>query len=128
MLFTHSRDGKPLPGVAPVAIQQGKHAAENIVRTLRGEPRRGFVYRNRGSLATIGRAEGIADLGPVHLSGFVAWLAWLVVHIYWLIGFENRVVVLLRWAWSFGTGQRGTRLITGYGAMREREKLPASRT
>jgi NADH dehydrogenase len=110
--FTH-QTGKPLPGVAPVAIQQGKAAARNIIRTVRGEPRRPFRYWNRGNLATIGRASGVGDLGWLHLSGLPAWVAWLVVHIYFLIGFENRLLVLIRWAWAYFTYQRGARLITG---------------
>ncbi|MBI3971526.1 MAG: NAD(P)/FAD-dependent oxidoreductase [Chloroflexi bacterium] len=111
-LFTH-QSGKPLPGVAPVAVQQGKHAAENVWRTIEGLPRKPFRYVNRGSLATIGRAAAVADFGRVHLSGFIAWLMWLVVHIYNLIGFENRLVVLIRWAWAYFSYQRGSRLITG---------------
>ena len=111
-LFTH-QSGKPLPGVAPVAIQQGRAAAANIWRTIRGGPRRRFRYLNRGNLAAIGRAAAVADFGRLHLSGFVAWVTWLVVHIYYLIGFENRVLVLIRWAWAFFTYQLGARLITG---------------
>jgi NADH dehydrogenase len=109
----NGEDGKPLPGVAPVAIQQGRATAENIARDLRGEPRRAFRYRDRGNLATIGRAAAVADFGRIRLSGFVAWMAWLVVHIFWLIGFRNRLLVFVQWAWAYLTFQRGTRLITG---------------
>lgn len=111
-LFTH-QTGQPLPGVAPVAMQQGKAAAQNILRSLRGEPRRTFAYVNHGSPAVIGRASAIFDFGRLHLTGFVGWLLWLFVHIYFLVGFENRLLVMSQWAWSFFTHQRGARLITG---------------
>jgi NADH dehydrogenase len=111
-LFTH-QTGRPLPGVAPVAIQQGRAAAENIWRSITGRPRRPFRYVHRGSLATIGRAAAVAEFGRIHLSGFVAWLVWLAVHIFNLIGFDNRLLVLLQWMWSYFTYERGARLITG---------------
>jgi NADH dehydrogenase len=111
-LFTH-QGGRPLPGVAPVAIQQGQASAENVWRTINALPRRPFRYRNPGNIATIGRAAAVAELGWLHFSGLPAWLAWLLVHIYWLIGFDNRLLVLFRWAWSYFTYQRGARLITG---------------
>lgn len=106
-------DGSPVPGVAPAAIQEGRHVARNIRRALRGEPRLPFRYRDRGSLATIGRAAAVADLGWIKLSGLIAWLAWLGIHIFFLIGFRNRFVVLSEWAWSYLTYERGARLITG---------------
>lgn len=106
-------EGKSVPGVAPAAIQMGRSAAANIVRNLKGEPRRPFRYDDRGNLATIGRAAAVADFGPrLHISGFFAWMAWLFVHLFWLIGFRNRVLVLIEWAWYYFTEQRGTRLIT----------------
>jgi NADH dehydrogenase len=105
--------GKPLPGVAPVAIQQGRAAAKNILRDLRGEPRQAFHYNDKGSLATIGRAAAVADFGRIHISGFVAWVAWLFVHILFLIGFRNRLLVMIQWAWSYFTYERAARLITG---------------
>jgi NADH dehydrogenase len=105
--------GKWLPGVAPVAIQQGKATAQNIVNDLRGKPRKNFHYWNKGSLATIGRAAAVADFGKIHISGFLAWLSWLSVHIFFLIGFRNRIIVLIQWAWSYLTYERGARLITG---------------
>jgi NADH:quinone reductase (non-electrogenic) len=105
--------GKMLPGVAPVAIQQGKAVAKNIQRDLKGKPRSNFHYFDKGSLATIGRAAGIAQFGKIHISGFVAWLAWLFVHIFFLIGFRNRILVMIQWAWSYFTYERGARLITG---------------
>ncbi|MGA7616246.1 MAG: NAD(P)/FAD-dependent oxidoreductase, partial [Thermoanaerobaculia bacterium] len=105
--------GKAVPGVAPAAIQEGKHAAENIERMVRGKRTRPFHYFDKGSLATIGRAAAVADIGPLKLSGFIAWMAWLVIHIFFLIGFRNRFFVIVQWAWAYLTFQRGARLITG---------------
>ncbi|HEY8490031.1 MAG TPA: NAD(P)/FAD-dependent oxidoreductase [Dehalococcoidia bacterium] len=110
--FPH-QTGQPLPGVAPVAIQQGRWAAENVWRTVQGRERLPFRYRDLGNMATIGRAAAVADLGRLHLAGLPAWLTWLFIHILWLIGFQNRLVVLLKWAWSYVTYNRATRLITG---------------
>jgi len=106
-------NGKQLPGVAPVAIQQGRHAAQNIIRRCQEQRSEPFRYRDRGSLATIGRAAAVADLGFVKFSGFMAWLAWLFVHIFFLIGYRNRFAVLFEWAWAYFTFQRAARLITG---------------
>jgi NADH dehydrogenase len=106
-------NGKMLPGIAPVAIQQGNAAADNIWRSVQGQPRRPFHYFDRGSMATIGRAAAVAEIRAVHLSGLPAWIAWLVVHIFFLIGFENRVLVIVQWAWSYFSYERGARLITG---------------
>ncbi|HEY6767812.1 MAG TPA: NAD(P)/FAD-dependent oxidoreductase [Candidatus Sulfotelmatobacter sp.] len=112
-----SRDerGKPLPGVAPVAMQQGRYAANAIRNEISrtANPRQRFHYHNKGSLATIGRAAAIAEFGRIHISGFIAWLAWLFVHILFLIGFRNRLLVFIQWAWSYFTYERGARLITG---------------
>jgi NADH dehydrogenase len=105
--------GQLLPGVAQVAIQMGRHAARNIVRAIENQPYRPFVYQNLGTMATIGRASAVADFGRFRLKGWFAWLAWLFVHIMNLIGFRNRVVVLVQWAWAYFTYQRGIRLITG---------------
>jgi NADH dehydrogenase len=111
--YTHQdASGKPLPGVAPVAIQMGQYAADNIWRAVQGQPRRKFNYHDRGTMATIGRAAGVAHFRAIHLSGHLAWLAWLFVHIFFLIGFENRVLVLAQWMWSYFTYQRSARLIT----------------
>ncbi|MEW6131147.1 MAG: NAD(P)/FAD-dependent oxidoreductase [Acidobacteriota bacterium] len=110
--FTH-QDGKPLPGVSPVAMQMGEHAAKNIQWALEGKSYEKFKYFDKGSMATIGRSAAIAQMGTTHLSGFVAWMAWLMVHIFFLIGFRNRLMVLFNWAWSYFTYQRGARLITG---------------
>ncbi|HYM62640.1 MAG TPA: NAD(P)/FAD-dependent oxidoreductase [Thermoanaerobaculia bacterium] len=107
------RDGSFVPGVAPAAIQEARHTARNIERAVEGQPLRAFTYRDKGSLATIGRAAGVADFGRLRLSGFIAWFAWLAVHIFFLIGFRNRVLVMLQWAWAYVTYQRGARLITG---------------
>jgi NADH dehydrogenase len=112
-LASLTQDGKLVPGVAPAAIQQGQHAARNIMRSLRGQPRRPFRYVDKGSLATIGRAAAVADLNVIKLSGWVAWMAWLCIHIFFLIGFRNRFIVLFEWAWSYVTYDRGARLITG---------------
>jgi NADH:ubiquinone reductase (H+-translocating) len=106
-------NGKFVPGVAPAAIQQGEYVARLIADELRGRAREPFHYFDKGSLATIGRAAAVADFGRVHLSGFIAWLGWLFVHILFLIGFRNRVMVLINWAYSFFTFERGARLITG---------------
>ena len=107
------KDGKMLPGVAPVAIQEGKAVARTIERDLRGEAREPFHYFDKGSLATIGRSAAVAQFGKIHISGPIAWLAWLFIHIMYLIGFRNRVLVLIQWAWSYFTYDRGARLITG---------------
>lgn len=105
--------GKPLPGVAPVAMQEGDFVAKTIRGDLKGETRRNFKYWDKGSLATIGRAAAVAQFGKIHISGFVAWLSWLFIHIFFLIGFRNRILVFIQWAWSYVTYERGARLITG---------------
>jgi NADH dehydrogenase len=112
-LASIEQDGRPVPGVAPAAMQMAAHTARNVVRTLRGQPREPFHYIDKGSLATIGRAAAVADLGRLKLSGLVAWLAWLFIHLFFLIGFRNRYLVLVQWAWSYFTYDRGARLITG---------------
>jgi NADH dehydrogenase len=112
-LASLQQDGRPLPGVAQVAIQGGEHAAKNILRAIRGEPLLPFRYRDYGNVAVIGRGSAVVDVGPVKASGFFAWVFWLFLHIFWLIGFRNRLTVLIEWAWSYVTMQRGVRLITG---------------
>ncbi len=107
-------EGKPLPGLAPVAMQQGKAVADFIRNDLTRNPRRKFEYIDRGTLATIGRSAAVADFGKMKLTGFMAWLAWLFIHIMLLIGFRNRLVVMTNWMWSFLTYERGSRLITGH--------------
>ena len=114
-LAAFEQDGKLVPGVSPAAMQEGEHAARNIERVLRGEPRLPFRYWDKGSFATIGRGAAVGEiLQKLRLSGFLAWLAWLVIHIFFLIGFRNRVFVLMHWAYSYITYRRGARLITGY--------------
>jgi len=108
-----SSEGVQLPGVAPVAMQQGRWVARQIEADMAGKPRKPFHYVDKGSLATIGRAAAVADFGKVHISGFLAWLAWLFIHIFFLIGFRNRILVMIQWAWSYFTYDRSARLITG---------------
>jgi len=105
-------EGRQLPGVAQVAIQGGRHAARMILRRLKGEPSRGFVYNDKGSLAIVGRGSAIADIRGLRFSGPIAWLAWLFLHIFELIGFRNRILVMVEWAAAYITMQRSVRLIT----------------
>jgi NADH dehydrogenase len=105
--------GKPLPGVAQVAIQMGRHAVANVRRAIEQQPMRPFRYKDLGNMATIGRASAVADFGTFRLTGHLAWLAWLFVHLMNLIGFRNRLVVMVQWAWAYVTYQRAVRLITG---------------
>jgi NADH dehydrogenase len=105
--------GRPLPGVAQVAMQMGAHASSNIARAIDAQPMRPFKYRNLGDMATIGRASAVADLPGIKLKGWIGWLAWLFVHIFNLIGFRNRLIVMVQWAWSYFSYQRAIRLITG---------------
>jgi len=106
-------EGTLLPGVAPVAMQQGRWVAKQIAADMAGEPRKPFHYLDKGSLATIGRAAAVANFGKVHISGLLAWLSWLFIHILFLVGFRNRIIVMIQWAWSYFTYDRGARLITG---------------
>ncbi len=117
-------EGKFVPWLAPAAIQEGRHAARNIVRALRGEPGEPFHYRDKGTLATIGRSAAVADLGRVKLSGWIAWVGWLVIHIFFLIGFRNRFLVLFQWAWAYMTWDRGARLLTGRDTALMRREPP----
>lgn len=102
-----------LPGLAPVAIQEGIAAAENILRQINGEKLATFHYKDRGSMATIGRNRAVAVIGPLWLHGFIAWIAWVIIHVFMLIGFRNRVVVMVQWIWAYATRQRAARLIIG---------------
>lgn len=106
-----SSEQGPLPGLAPVAMQQGQHAANNILRDLRGDVRKPFDYFDKGQMATIGRKKAVAQFRKLRFSGSIAWLAWLLIHIYYLIGFKNRLFVLMDWFWSYATYQKGARLI-----------------
>ena len=119
--FSHQW-GKPLPGVSPVAIQQGKHAAENIFASIRGSQLVPFEYFDKGSMATIGRNKAVADLGFVRFGGFIAWLGWLFVHLIFLIGFRNRISVLFQWTWAYFNFSKGARLITGAADDRQSRK------
>jgi len=110
--FDH-QEGGPLPGVSPVAIQMGEYAAATIAGDLAGEPRHAFQYWDKGQLAVIGRGRAVADIWKLHFGGFLAWVIWTFVHIFFLIGFRNRILVMIQWAWSYLTYGRGARLITG---------------
>jgi NADH dehydrogenase len=99
--------------VAPAAIQMGKYAAHQIKRILKGQTREPFEYWDKGSLATIGRSHAVADFGRFHISGYFAWLSWLFIHLFFLIGFRNRLLVMMEWAWSYLTYNHSARLITG---------------
>lgn len=106
-------DGKPLPGLAPVAMQMGRAVAANIGRDLKHQARKPFHYLDKGTMATIGRAAAVGMTGKIHFSGFVAWFAWLFIHIMYLIGFRNRIMVLIEWAWAYLRFEKAARLITG---------------
>jgi NADH:ubiquinone reductase (H+-translocating) len=114
MVRVRGRDGSAvaLPGLAPVAMQQGRYAASAVRARVQGRAAPPFRYRDKGNLATIGRASAVADVKGVRLSGFIAWITWLVVHLFYLVGFQNRLLVLIRWSFSFVTRGRGARLIT----------------
>ena len=121
-------DGNPVPGLAPAAMQEGRHAAKNIVRTIRGEATLPFRYWDKGTLATIGKAAAVGDIGRLRFSGLVAWLMWLFVHIFFLIGFRNRFIVIVEWAWTYLRNDRGSRLITGdVEPLLERGEKPVNR-
>jgi len=107
--------GKPLPGLAPVAIQAGEHAARNVVRAARGEAALPFRYRDKGTMATIGRNAAVVDLGRLRIWGYPAWLMWCFIHILWLIGFRNRFLVMIEWAWAYVRFERSARLIVRGG-------------
>jgi NADH dehydrogenase len=117
MVRVRAADGSSVafPGVAPVAMQEGRYAATVVRARLRGADTPPFHYRDKGNLATIGRAAAVADVNGLRLSGFIAWITWLVVHLWYLVGFQNRVLVFIRWSFSFATHGRGARLITAIG-------------
>lgn len=118
-------NGQPVPGVAPAAIQMGKFAARQIKRSVTAKPREEFAYLDKGSLATIGRSRAVADFGKIHISGYFAWLAWLFIHLLFLIGFRNRFFVMTEWAWAYLTYSHSARLITEPG---EKEHVEAPKT
>jgi NADH:ubiquinone reductase (H+-translocating) len=122
------QDGKPLPGVAPVAIQMGAYAAKLIGTRLRGETLPPFRYFNKGSLAVIGRASAVAEIGPLHISGLLAWLTWLFVHLMQLVEFSNRVLVFIHWGFLYLTFNRGSRLITGPESLAADSQASPNRT
>jgi NADH dehydrogenase len=128
MVQVHDADGKPvpLPGLAPVAMQQGRYAGRAVRERLAGRQPKPFRYRDKGNLATIGRAKAVADIKGLQLSGFIAWVTWLLVHIFYLIGFQNRLLVFIRWVISFVTRGRGERLITTEHLAGEPEVASAS--
>jgi NADH dehydrogenase len=124
-----NREGMPpVPGVAPAANQEGRAAAKNVMRLMRGEPTKPFRYRNKGDLAVIGRSRAIADLGKVRFTGFFAWVFWLTLHIMYLVGFRNRLSVLVQWAYAYFTYQRGVRLITNLERHGELTPMPSKET
>ena len=116
--------GQPLPGVAPVAIQQGRFVARLVKARLRGRALPTFHYRDYGNMATIGRSAAVADFGKLHFSGFLAWMMWLLIHLMNLVGFRNRLLVLVQWGWNYFTYDRSARLITESAADRDRPPLP----
>jgi NADH:ubiquinone reductase (H+-translocating) len=118
--FSH-QNGKPLPGVAPVAKQQGEYVAALVQQRLTGNILPPFAYVDHGSLAMIGHNSAVVDLGFIHLKGFFAWLFWLLIHIYFLIEFDNKLVVMIKWAWNYFTRNRGARLITGQESLTQFE-------
>ncbi len=124
-LATVRSNDEPVPGVAPAAMQMGRHAARQIARDLGGKPREAFRYRDKGSLATIGKARAVADFGRLRFGGPVAWLAWMAIHVFFLVSFRNRLFVMLSWAWSYVTFRRGARLITAPAPMEPRTDRPA---
>jgi len=118
-------DGGALPGVSPVAIQQGRHAARNIRRRLNGRPPLPFAYRDKGAMATIGRNAAVADLRFLRCRGFAAWLAWLFLHLMYLVGFRNRALTFFEWAYAYLSTRKGSRLITWDPASKESRESPS---
>ena len=126
-VYTH-QTGHPLPGLSPVAMQQGRAAARSIRATLAGTPRHRFHYVDKGTMAVIGRSEAVAEIAGLRFSGLVAWLLWCFVHVFYLIGFRNRIVVMLEWAWAYVTYQRGARLITSTSISSGPSQPPTAQT
>lgn len=125
--FIEKGSQQPLPGVSPVAMQQGRFVARQIERSLTAAPRQTFAYHDKGSMATIGRSRAVAQIGKLRLKGFLAWLAWLLVHIYYLIDFRSRLLVIIDWAWAYFKYERGARLITGREELDEANAAEAPR-
>jgi NADH dehydrogenase len=128
MASIKQENGEPVPGVSPAAMQMGQNAAANILHDIHNEERKMFVYWDKGSLATIGKRKAVAQAAGLKLKGFIAWLAWLFIHVFFLIGFRNRLAVMADWFWAYLTRERSARLITGDAEeMREAEQFVASR-
>lgn len=119
---------KLLPGLAPVAMQQGRYVADSIRRKMKGKPVREFSYLDKGSMATIGRNKAVLEFGKLHMAGLFAWLAWLFIHVYYLVGFKNRTLVMMQWAWSYLTYKRGARLIVSRNWRQETTTTPVKTT
>jgi NADH dehydrogenase len=113
MASLKQENGEPVPGVSPAAMQMGTATAKNILADLKGKERKNFRYVDKGTMATIGRSKAIADVQGLHFKGFIAWMMWLFLHVFFLIGFRNRLIVLLEWFWAYLTRERSARLITG---------------
>ena len=113
MASLKQKDGEPVPGVSPAAMQMGTNAAENILRDMKGKPRQDFEYWDKGTMATIGRSKAIVQAAGFHFKGLIAWLMWLFLHVFFLIGFRNRFAVMFEWFWAYLTRERSARLITG---------------
>jgi NADH dehydrogenase len=111
LALVEDEQGRPLPGLAQVAHQQGRYLGKELIKRLKGAPGRPFRFRNRGNLAVIGRKAAVVQFDSLQLRGFVAWLVWGIVHVYLLVGFQNRMLVTLRWLWGYLTWQRGARII-----------------
>ena len=127
LCWTERPDGRPVPAVAPTAVQTGRHAARMVRRGIEGKPREPFSYFHKGDLATIGRHKAVAAFGKLHFGGYTAWFLWLFVHLMYLVGFRNRVSVLIQWAWAYLSFQRGVRLIVGTerdGSLQGRPAIP----
>jgi NADH dehydrogenase len=125
--YTH-QTGSPLPGTAPVALQQGRFIGKTIRNEVKGKPRSKFHFRDKGQMATIGRSRAIVEMGRLKLAGFFAWVVWLVVHVFYLTGFKNRVLVVMQWAWSYLSFRRGARLIVDRGWSPAEEQEPVTET
>jgi len=113
MASLKQKDGEPVPGVSPAAMQMGTNAAQNILRDMKGKPRQDFEYWDKGTMATIGRSKAIVQAAGFHFKGLIAWLMWLFLHVFFLIGFRNRFAVMFEWFWAYLTRERSARLITG---------------
>ena len=113
MASLKQESGEPVPGVSPAAMQMGTLTAQNILADLNEQPRKNFKYVDKGTMATIGRSKAIADVKGFHFTGFIAWMMWLFLHVFFLIGFRNRIIVLMEWFWAYLTRERSARLITG---------------